>query len=58
MNGRLPSRLMQIHISATMPKPSRLRIGMGLRRSGSQSARPTAAEPANTAAKLPNWPSG
>ena len=40
MKGTVPSKLMAVHISATIKKPSRLRIAWESCRKGSQSTTP------------------
>ena len=42
MNGTVPSKLIAVHMSATIKKPSRLRIACESWRNGSQSRKPIA----------------
>ena len=51
MNGTVPSRLIAVHISATIKKPSRLRMTCESRLNGSQSTTPTSSAIANVIEK-------
>ncbi len=57
MNGTAPSKLIADHISATIKKPSRLRIVCESRRNGSHSNRPIASASANVTDRCWNPPS-
>ena len=57
MNGTVPSRLIAVHISATIKKPSRLRIACESCLKGSQSTRPTSNAIANVIEKCRISPS-
>ena len=57
MNGTAPSKLIADHISATIKKPSRLRIACESRRNGHHSKRPAASAIANVTEKCWSSPS-
>ena len=57
MNGTAPSKLIADHMSATIKKPSRLRIACASWRNGHQSKRPAASVIANVTEKCSNSPS-
>ena len=57
MNGTAPSKLIAVHMSTTITKPSRLRIACEWRRNGSHSINPAASAIAKVTEKCWSSPS-